>query len=103
MSYWRNKWPEESVTPKMHMLENHACDFIKKWGVGFGFYGEQGGESVHALFNQYYKTYQSLRPKTKRLTSIMEHHYLNLYPKIKELKPVSRKRGSYKKRKTDED
>ena len=52
MSYWRNKWPEESVTPKMHMLENHACDFIKKWGVGFGFYGEQGGESVHALFNQ---------------------------------------------------
>ena len=40
--YWRKTWPNETVTPKMHLLESHMVDFIKKWKVGLGFYGEQG-------------------------------------------------------------
>ena len=42
MEFWRKTWPQESVTPKMHILESHAVPFISRWKVGFGFYGEQG-------------------------------------------------------------
>ena len=44
-----NIWP--TIPPKLHMLEDHALEFIREWGVGFGFYAEQGGESIHAEFN----------------------------------------------------
>ena len=33
------------------MLEDHVTDFVRKWGLGLGVYGEQGGESIHAEFN----------------------------------------------------
>ena len=42
MDYWRSTWPRETVTPKMHMLEEHMVPFLKKWKLGCGFYGEQG-------------------------------------------------------------
>ena len=42
MQHWRTNWPNESVTPKMHILEEHTVPFIKKWKLGCGFYGEQG-------------------------------------------------------------
>jgi hypothetical protein len=42
MSYWRKNWPNETVSPKMHMLEEHMVPFVKKWKLGCGFYGEQG-------------------------------------------------------------
>ena len=42
MMYWRTQWPNESVTPKMHIMEEHVVPFIKKWKLGCGFYGEQG-------------------------------------------------------------
>ena len=42
MRYWRANWPNESIPPKIHFLEDHIVEFIKKWKVGLGFYGEQG-------------------------------------------------------------
>ena len=42
MSHWRTNWPLETVTPKMHILEEHLVPFIQKWKLGCGFYGEQG-------------------------------------------------------------
>ena len=42
MEYWRANWSGETVTPKMHMLEEHMVPFLQKWQLGCGFYGEQG-------------------------------------------------------------
>ena len=53
MGYLRNTWPKVSITPKLHMLEDHVVEFIKRWGKGLGTYGEQGGESIHPTFNRY--------------------------------------------------
>ena len=47
MEYYRTEWPNGSIPPKLHMLEDHATDFVEKWKTGFGMYGEQGGESIH--------------------------------------------------------
>ena len=46
MEFFRSNWPAESITPKLHMLEDHVCQFIKQWGFGLGVYDEQGGESI---------------------------------------------------------
>ena len=46
MDYWRSNWSGESVTPKMHMLEEHMVQFLQKWKLGCGFYGEQGNITV---------------------------------------------------------
>lgn len=35
----------------MHMLEDHAVEWIKQRNVGIGLLGEQGAESIHARFN----------------------------------------------------
>jgi hypothetical protein len=49
--FFRREFAEESVTPKMHILEEHVVPWIRRWRVALGFHGEQGGESVHARFN----------------------------------------------------
>ena len=52
MEYYRTEWPNGSILPKLHMLEDHATDFVERWKTGFGIYGKQGGESIHNEFNQ---------------------------------------------------
>ena len=46
MRYWRANWPNESIPPKIHFLEDHIVEFIEKWKVGLGFYGEQGKKKI---------------------------------------------------------
>ncbi|XP_057298106.1 uncharacterized protein LOC130629028 isoform X2 [Hydractinia symbiolongicarpus] len=61
MNYYRKTWPDASITPKLHMLENHAIDFVRRWGTAFGFYGEQGAESIHPTFNKLMATYCQMK------------------------------------------
>ena len=42
MECWRQNFPNETVIPKMHMMEDHLVPFLRKWKLGCGFYGEQG-------------------------------------------------------------
>ncbi|XP_047124751.2 uncharacterized protein LOC105844462 [Hydra vulgaris] len=82
MKYFRDNWPNESITPKLHMLEYHASSFIRKWGVGLGTYGEQGAESIHAEFSSMKSTYWHMKGKRK-LKSIMDEHFLKNHPTVK--------------------
>jgi len=34
----------------MYMLEEHRVPFMRKWKFSLGFFGEQGGESIHHEF-----------------------------------------------------
>ena len=69
MEYYRTEWPNGTIPPKLHMLEDHATDFVEKlefcWKTGFGMYGEQGGESIHNEFNQLKITYCWMQPTFK--------------------------------------
>ena len=44
--YCRKCWPKEIIPPILHMLEDHAADFIERsWPVhSDGVYGEHGAE-----------------------------------------------------------
>ena len=57
MAFYRDKFPEASALPKMHMLEEHVVPWLQKWHVGFRLLGEQGIESIHAHFNSLNRTY----------------------------------------------
>lgn len=96
MIFYRPNWPTQSVTPKMHLLEYHAVPFIRKWGSGFGLYGEQGVESLHAVFNSLKISYQAMKSPTERLLAMMKEHYSRVNPdslKYKEaLVPITKKR-----------
>ncbi|XP_047138533.1 uncharacterized protein LOC124814664 isoform X2 [Hydra vulgaris] len=89
---YRNNWPNDSITPKLHMLEYHASSFIRKWGVGLGIYGEQGAESIHVEFNSMKITYWHIK-ETRKLKSIMDEHFLKNHPTVKKYqqKPLPKK------------
>ena len=77
------------------MLEDHATDFVEKWKIGFGMYGEQGGESIHNDFNQLKITYFWMQLASRRLESMLQEHYRRIHPESKTVKfknKFSRKR-----------
>ena len=78
------------------MLENHVVQFIKKWGIGLGMYGEQGAESIHPEFNMLKSVYASVKPSSKRLKVMMEQHLMKVSPVVKTYLPVIKKRKVFK-------
>lgn len=80
MEYFRLHFKDESVTPKMHLLEYHAVPFIRKWRVGLGFHGEQGGESVHARINAIRRDVRGLHDELATLQSVMKTHWIQTRP-----------------------
>ena len=79
-------WPDGTFPPKLHMLEDHAIDFVCKWKLGFGVYGEQGGESIHNEFNNLRNIYCRMQPSTRRLESMLHEHYRRVHPNSKSIK-----------------
>ena len=52
MHYYRDVFPEASIKPKLHILEDHMVNFLRNCRVGCGLLGEQGAESIHKVYNQ---------------------------------------------------
>ena len=52
MTFLRKKFPDTSIIPKQHILENHVSAWMETWGFGMGLHGEQGGEQIHADINR---------------------------------------------------
>ena len=92
MQYYRKTFPLESITPKLHMLEDHVVDFVKRWGLGLGLYGEQGGESIHPEFNNLKRTYCMMKPNSRRLLAMLKEHHLRVHPEAKSMRPPIKKR-----------
>ena len=92
MQYYRTTIPTATIHPKLHFLEDHAVDFIKKWGTGFGFLGEQGGESVHAVFNSLQRAYNNIPNGVDRLFHMVREHHLCRCPENLQEAPTPSKR-----------
>ena len=71
MHYYRDVFPEASITHKLHILEDHIVNFLWNWRVGCGLC-EQGAESIHKVYNQL-KAYNFILIFIKTKTSSLNH------------------------------
>ena len=101
LAFYRDSWPHATITPKLHMLEDHVVPFLNKWGVGLGFLGEHGAESIHARFNRIRATCAKIPNPCKRLHSIMKEHFLQICPDNMAKLPVKKQR-TFKKPRLDQ-
>lgn len=92
LAFYRASFPTATITPKMHMLEDHVVPFLRKWRVGFGFHGEQGAESLHAAFNRITRSYTSIPDRLTRLKCVMREHHLQISPAMVAQEPAVKKR-----------
>ena len=90
--FFHQHWPNDTIPPKLHLLEDHAADFMERWSTGHGIYGEQGVESIHKVFNILRRTYSSIQPASKRLESMINEHLRLVHPDAKSLKPEIKRR-----------
>ena len=80
------------------MLEDHVVNFIKKWRFPFGFFGEQGGESIHHEFVDLASTFARVHPHTERLKRMLEEHYVVVHPQNREVIPQKQQRNLKRRR-----
>jgi hypothetical protein len=94
LDVYREHFPEATITPKLHMLEDHVVPFLMKWRVGFGFLGEQGAESIHARFNRIRPNFNNMHNAVDRLEAILKEHLIQVAPENIARQPAVKK---YKK------
>ncbi|KAI8512001.1 hypothetical protein Bbelb_111010 [Branchiostoma belcheri] len=92
LAKYRELFPTSSVSVKMHLLEEHVIPWIRCWGVGLGFHGEQGVEQVHAVFNRINRSTSSIPDAVRRLKSTLETHLLQVHPGRQDGVPAPKKR-----------
>lgn len=97
MAFYRAKFPQASVLPKMHLLEMHVVPWLRRWGVGLGLMGEQGAESIHAAINSITPAFLNISDRVKRLQCILAEHHRQVCPTLTQCIPVVKKRGKYNK------
>ncbi|XP_071945125.1 uncharacterized protein [Antedon mediterranea] len=83
----------KSISPKLHMLEEHVIPQLKAWRFGLGLVSEQGGESIHAALNKRKRTVAGMHDRLGQLTSMMRSHAITTQPCIIEeiVEPKRRK------------
>ena len=53
LCFIRQHWANDTIPPKLHLLENHAADFIERWSTGHGIYGEHREPNLSIKFSIY--------------------------------------------------
>ena len=81
------------ITPKLHILEDHVIPFLEIWHAGCGFYGEQGGESLHAIFNKKKAQYHTIKNDCARLTYLMKAYLSSTNPKARSIRVMQTRRS----------
>ena len=82
MAYYRHNFPSASITPKLHLLEDHTVDQLQQFGVGFGMLNEQGGELIHTEFNRTGRVVCGMKDPLQRLITTVQRHHLSTTPEV---------------------
>ena len=80
------------VTPKLHLLEDHVVPCMRRFGVGLGLLGEQGGQGIHHEMNLLSNTFCSIANDVYRLKTVVYHHCVATLPQHLPHIPVPAKR-----------
>ena len=93
MSYFRDKFPEESITLKLHIMEDHLVENLIYYRFGLGMFGEQGVESIHHKIKDICSRFHHIPNGDKRLKSTVEEHHLHTLPVVRKNIPIPAKRA----------
>ena len=99
MAFYRESFPDATVLPKMHILEDHVIPWMRRWHIGAGLMGEQCAESIHAHINRLENQYNGIVNHVDRLKYVLVEHNVESTPGLNSLRPEPNK---YRKRKRDE-
>ena len=51
LATYRSSYLHSRIAPKMHILEDHVIHWLMKYHHGFGLFGEQRFQYIHARIN----------------------------------------------------
>jgi len=97
MSHYWSSFPQATVLPKMHILEDHIIPWLKKWLVGAGLMGEQGTESLHSHLHKLERDYAGIVNAVDRLKYIFRMYNIETSPQLMDLKPDIKERKKRRK------
>lgn len=81
MALYRHFFPKASILPKLHFLEDHIYEWVRRYRTGVGLLGEQGIESIHHdEVNELNRTYSCIRNRVDRLKCVMEEQHRRCHP-----------------------
>ena len=89
---YRKSFPNATVTPKLHMLEDHVVQWMRKWHWALGLHGEQGAESIHNIFNTLERTYSAVRNPLTCMRCMFKEHQIQTSAHTASLEPAVVKR-----------
>ena len=81
----------------MHMLEQHAVQFKRRSKFPLGFFGKEGGESIHHEFAGLSTQFLQVKPDSSRLKKMLEEHYVKTNPENREIIPEKATRNLKRK------
>ena len=87
MTYFRTNFQAATFPPKMHMLEEHAVQFIRRWKFPLGFFDKQGSELIHNEFVGLSTQFLQVKPDSSRLKKMLEEHYVKTNPEHRDIIP----------------
>ena len=91
MKAFRTHYPGK-IIPKMHFLEDHVVDWMRKWEFGLGFHGEQAVESSHSVMNNILNDRRGIRNRATKVWGAMRSHYLRGNLRIRSRVPETKRR-----------
>jgi hypothetical protein len=103
MEYYRTQFPKKeypkaTILPKMHLLEDHMADWLKRYHLATGLMGEQGAESIHAHINKLEADYKNTKEKLHHLKYIFEMYTVETDATLLTIRPEVKPRPRKRKR-----
>ena len=99
MKSYRELFPTATILPKMHILEDHVIEWMRRWKIGAGLMGEQGAESIHAHINRLEGVYNGIANPLQKLRYVFNEHNIESAPGLNDLQPTPKQ---YRKRPREE-
>ena len=94
-SWLPTNFPDESITPKMHVLTYHISEKAKIMRT-VGLEAENVSESIHPVMNKLQRTYCTVQNTQKRLELMAKGQWLKSDPRLKNFR-IPEKRRKLKK------
>ena len=79
---YRESFLQANITPKLHLLEDHAVEQLRRFGIGLGLLNEQGGELIHTEFNRAGRVVNGMKDELSKLMSVMRRHLTTTFPEV---------------------